>query len=198
MNHSTQAFSMRPKLLAGAVRQVHDQREKIVAADVRVLATETAYRVGTFIHAITKAANVAAKLSGPLASTRSSEKQDGGPGQLQPLVSRCPPRSSPGTGSTAGTLASTRSYASRLPRAARPSRYSNCLHASSFSRTASATHADSPPAFWLARRATSACNSAGNSTTKLFIVPLPIICNPGQTQITGGAGRLPQIPESCC
>ena len=57
MDCSTKAFSMCPKFLAGAVRQAHDQRQEIVAADGRVLAAETAHRVGTFIHAIAKAAN---------------------------------------------------------------------------------------------------------------------------------------------
>jgi hypothetical protein len=57
MDYSTKAFSMRPKLLASAVRQVDDQREEVGAADWRVLAAETAHRVGTFNHAIAEAAN---------------------------------------------------------------------------------------------------------------------------------------------
>ena len=71
--------------------------------------------------------------------------------------------SSPGTGSAAGTLASTCSNASRLPRPARTSRYSSPAQAANRSRTASTTHAASAAGSPPARRATSARTSGGDS-----------------------------------
>lgn len=45
MDCSPQAFSVRPKFLASAFRQVYDQQKEVVAADRRVLAAETAHRI---------------------------------------------------------------------------------------------------------------------------------------------------------
>lgn len=86
MDCSTQALSMRPKFLASAFRQTHEQRKEVVAADRRVVATETAHHVWIFIHAIAKAANDSAQQRRPLSDVEFFKNQYRGRRLLEHLV----------------------------------------------------------------------------------------------------------------